>query len=147
MYSLWNFNKISIEVFNLCYQNLGSISLILFKPCAFRQRINFRNLQQFFHHNFQLKWKFWIFMVSSERYSSDLSKYTLFYKFWWFYRNYWLITDFIAIMVILCFMCRLENKFLFISRCECLELNRNQISIYMSASFGIIVRVKKGVFL
>ena len=41
-------------------------------------RSNIGNFQQFSHHNFRLKWKFWILMVSSERSSSDLSEYTLF---------------------------------------------------------------------
>ena len=33
----------------------GSISLITWKLCAFRQRSNFGNFQQFLHHNFRLK--------------------------------------------------------------------------------------------
>ena len=46
-----NFDTIFIQV----YTNLGSISLTVWKLCAFRQRSNFRNFQQFFHHNFRLK--------------------------------------------------------------------------------------------
>ena len=49
---------------------MESISVIVWKLCTFRQ--------QFFHHNFWLKWKFWILMVLSERSSSDLSEYSLF---------------------------------------------------------------------
>ena len=47
--------------------NLGyiifQISLVFWKLCYFRQCSNFSNCQQFFHHNFRLKWKFWILMV------------------------------------------------------------------------------------
>ena len=68
----WNFDKIFIEVFNLCYQNWGSLSLMVWKLYAFRQRSNFGNCQQFFHHNFRLKGKFWTLMVSWERSSWDL---------------------------------------------------------------------------
>ena len=42
------------------FKPMESISLIVWKLCAFRQRRNFGNYQQFFHHNFRLKWKFWI---------------------------------------------------------------------------------------
>ena len=66
----WNFHTIFIQVFNLCYQNLGLISLMVWKLCAFRQCRKFGNLQQFFHHNFRLKWKFWILIDSSEISSS-----------------------------------------------------------------------------
>ena len=45
---------------------------------AYRQRSNFGNFKQFFHHSFRLKWKFIFLMVSSERSSSDLSEYILF---------------------------------------------------------------------
>ena len=58
--------------------NFGLISLIVWKLCAFRQRSNFGNLQHFFHHNFWLKRKFWIILVSLEISSSNLSEYTLF---------------------------------------------------------------------
>ena len=67
----WNFDTSSIQVFNLCYENLDSISLIAWKLCAFLQRSNFDNFQQFFHHNFQLKLKFLILMVSLEISSLD----------------------------------------------------------------------------
>ena len=43
--------------------NLESITFIVFKLCAFLQRSNFGIFQQFFHHNFWLKWNFWILMV------------------------------------------------------------------------------------
>ena len=59
----WSINTIFIKVFNLCYQNLESISLIVWKLWAFPQRINFRNCWQFFHHNFRLKKKLLILMV------------------------------------------------------------------------------------
>ena len=57
--------------------------------CAFWQRSNFGHFQQFFHHNFRLKWKFWILDVSSERSSSDLWKYIRFQirKIYFFYMN------------------------------------------------------------
>ena len=55
---------------------MRQICLIDWKLRAFRQRINFGNFHQFFHHNFRLK--FQIIMVSPERYSSDLSEYTHF---------------------------------------------------------------------
>ena len=55
------------------------ISLLVWKLWAFPQGSNFVNFQQFFHHNFWLKWNFWILMVSLERSSSDLSEYTLLY--------------------------------------------------------------------
>jgi len=51
----WNFNTIFIQVFNLCYQNLESMSFIVLKLGAFLQRSNFGYFQQFFHHNFRLK--------------------------------------------------------------------------------------------
>ena len=78
MIETWKFYTTFIQVFNLCYTNLGSISLIVWKLCTFRQRSSLGNFQQFFHHNFRLKWKFWILMVSTERTSSDLSEYTIF---------------------------------------------------------------------
>ena len=43
----------------------------------FRQHSDFGHFQLFFRHNFRLKWKFWILIVSSERSSSELSEYTL----------------------------------------------------------------------
>ena len=70
--------EIEILTFNLYYQNLGLISLIFLKLCAFLQRSNFGNFQQFLYYNFGLKWKFRILMVPSERSSSDLSEYILF---------------------------------------------------------------------
>ena len=81
VWKLWTryFEIIFILIFNFSYQNLESISLIVWKLCAFRQRSNFGNFKQFFHHNFQLKYKFWILMVSFWRSSSDLSEYTLFH--------------------------------------------------------------------
>ena len=69
--------------------------MIVRKLCAFGQRRKFGNFQHFFHHNFRLKWKIWIMIVSSGIPSLDLSEYTLFsfYKkhfsiynnqfFWW----------------------------------------------------------------
>ena len=50
-----NFDTIFIQVPNSCYQNLGSISLIVWKLCAFWQRSDFSNFQPFFNHNFWLK--------------------------------------------------------------------------------------------
>ena len=72
---MWNFDTIFIQVLSF-HQNLGSISLIFWKLCAFRQHNG--SFQQFFHHNFRLKWKFWILMFSLEKSCSDLSEYTLF---------------------------------------------------------------------
>ena len=47
-----SFNSMNNEqVFNLCYQGLKSIYLIVWKLCAFRQRRYYGNFQQFFHHN------------------------------------------------------------------------------------------------
>ena len=74
----WNCDTILILVFNLCYQNLGPIFLIVWKLCAFWQRSNFDNSQQFLDHNCRLKWKLLILKVSSERSSSDLSEYSLY---------------------------------------------------------------------
>ena len=37
------------------------------ETCGLRQPNNFGHLQQFFHHNFRLKEKFWIMMISTER--------------------------------------------------------------------------------
>ena len=51
----WNFDRILLQVFNLGYQNFKSISPIVWKLCAFRQRNHFVNFQQFFYHNFRLK--------------------------------------------------------------------------------------------
>ena len=76
-----NFDTIFFQVFNLCYQNLGLISLTVCKLCTFWQRSISGKFQQFFHHNFRLKWKFWIMMISPERSSSYLSEYTLFQIF------------------------------------------------------------------
>ena len=44
--------------------NFETISLIVWKLCAFRQRSNCGNFQSFCHHNFWLKWKFkfWCFI-------------------------------------------------------------------------------------
>ena len=75
----FNFSTIFMNVFNLCYQNLKSISLTVSKLWAFWQRSNFGNFQQFFHHNCRLKWKFWILNVASESSISDLSEYSLLY--------------------------------------------------------------------
>ena len=63
---------------------MGTISLIVWKLSAFRKSINFRNCHQFFHHNF----RFWIWIVSLERSSSDLSKNTLFQFFLIFFYIY-----------------------------------------------------------
>ena len=77
-----------------CILRKMQISLILWKLWAFRNEKylirfirkylityqKFIHFQQFFHHNFRLKWKFWNLMVPSERSSSDLSEYTLFEK-------------------------------------------------------------------
>ena len=54
------------------------ISLIVWKLCAFRHRTNLDNFRNFFYHNFRLKGKFQIRMVSSERSPSDLLESTLF---------------------------------------------------------------------
>ena len=75
----WNFNTIFIQHSNLCYQNLILISLIVWKLWSFPQGSNFVNFQQFFHHNFRLKWNFRILMVPLERSCRDLSKYISFY--------------------------------------------------------------------
>ena len=66
------------EIFHLFYSKLGSISLIVWKLCAFRQRSNLDNFKQCFHHNFRLKRKFWNLMVSFGMISSDLSEYAIF---------------------------------------------------------------------
>ena len=62
------------------------------KLFASRQRSNFGNFQQCFHHNFRLKWKFLLLMVSSERSSSDLLEYTLLQigKYFFIYKNQFL---------------------------------------------------------
>ena len=52
--------------------NVGLISLIVWKLCAFRQRRNFGNFQQFFRYKFRLQWKFKLLMVQSKRTSTDL---------------------------------------------------------------------------
>ena len=85
----WNFNTIFIQLSNLCYQNLELISLLVWKLWAFPQGSNFVNFQQFFHHNFRLKWNFWILMVPSERSCWDLSEYISFYirKYFFIYKN------------------------------------------------------------
>ena len=41
----WNVDTIFIQVFNLFYKKLGSMSLIILISCAFRQRRNFCNFQ------------------------------------------------------------------------------------------------------
>ena len=73
-----NVSKTLIQVFTLCYQNLESISYIIFKLSAFLQRRHFGNFRQFFHQNFRLRWKFLNLMVPSDRSTSDVSEYTLF---------------------------------------------------------------------
>ena len=75
----WNFNTTRIQVYQLCFKNLQLISFIVWKLCVFWHRWNFVNSQQFFYHNFWLKEKFKILMVSSERSGSDISKYTRFH--------------------------------------------------------------------
>ena len=75
------FNTIFIQLFNLCYQNLEFMSLLVWKLWEFPQGSNFVNFQQFFHHNFRLKWKFSFLMVSSEISSTDLLEYILFQIF------------------------------------------------------------------
>ena len=62
----WNFETIFVKVFNVCYQNMGSISTIVWKQCAFRQHSNFGNFQQFFITTFDWNGNF---------------------KFWWFHRK------------------------------------------------------------
>ena len=87
----WNFDTLFIQV---KYQNMGSISLIVWKLWAFRQRSNFGNFQHFFHHDFRLKWKFWILMVSSERSTSNLSEYIrseIHKIFFYVYKLIWVI--------------------------------------------------------
>ena len=54
--------------------SIGSIYLE-----AFRERRNFCNFHQFFHHEFRLKWKILILMVSPERYSPDYQNIPYFY--------------------------------------------------------------------
>ena len=44
----WNFDTIFIHIFNLCYQNLESVSLIVRKSMSFWQRSNFGNFSSFF---------------------------------------------------------------------------------------------------
>ena len=58
-----NFNTILIQVFNLCYSNLRSISLIVGKLCAFRHRSNFSNFKHLYYITFNWKgnFKFWWF--------------------------------------------------------------------------------------
>ena len=75
---LEKFGTIFIQFSKFCFQSLGSISMSVWKLCVIRQRSNFGNFQQFFHHNFRLKLKIWIRMVSSERSGLYLSEYTLF---------------------------------------------------------------------
>ena len=75
----WNFVITLLQVLKLCYQNLGSIYLIVSKLCAFRQRSNFGNFQQFFLHSFQLKWKFWIQIYQNILFPK-LKKYFFIYK-------------------------------------------------------------------
>ena len=41
------FDAILIQVLDLCYQNLGPISLIVWELCALRHHSNFSNFQQF----------------------------------------------------------------------------------------------------
>ena len=55
------------------YQNLESIWSMVWKLCAVRHWKNVGNFWQFLYHNFRLKGEFQIIMVSSERFSSDLS--------------------------------------------------------------------------
>ena len=64
---IWKFNTISIQLSNLCYYNLELISLSVWKLWAFPQGSNFVNFQQFFHHNFRLKYNFLILIVASLR--------------------------------------------------------------------------------
>ena len=56
---------------------MGSISLITWKLCAFLQRSNFDNFQQFFHDNFPVKLNFFFQIISSEISSSNLSEHIL----------------------------------------------------------------------
>ena len=100
----WNLNAIFIEVFNSCYLNLESISMIVWKLYVFHQRRNFGKFQQFFHHDFRLRWKFWILMVSSERSSSDLSEYILFeLKMYFFiYKNIFVWERTFGTLLLLC---------------------------------------------
>ena len=44
----WNFDTILIQVINFCFQNLESISFIVWKLCTFRQRNHFGNFYNFF---------------------------------------------------------------------------------------------------
>ena len=64
------------QVFKFYYYYLRSISLIVWKLWAFRHRRNFGNFRQFFYHNYRLKEKFKILMVSSEISRLDLSEST-----------------------------------------------------------------------
>ena len=56
----WNFDTIWNQVSNLCYQNLDSISSIVWKICAFPQRSNFIS---FFIITFD--WNHCIFFIES----------------------------------------------------------------------------------
>ena len=60
----WNFDTLFIQV---KYQNMGSISLIVWKLCPFRQRSNFGNFHQF------------IFFISFN--------WNRNFEFWWFHRK------------------------------------------------------------
>ena len=62
----WNFNTTFIQVFNLCYKNSGSISLIILILYVFLQRRISVIFSYFFYHNFRFKWKFWNLRVPSD---------------------------------------------------------------------------------
>ena len=57
----WNFDKMFIQVFNLCYKSLDSISFIFGNHAFFGNVVISPIFIRFFHHSFQLKRKFWYF--------------------------------------------------------------------------------------
>ena len=54
----WNVDTILIQVYNLCYWNLWSKSLWIWRLCAFRHHSHFRNFQKFFIITFDWKGNF-----------------------------------------------------------------------------------------
>ena len=88
-----NFEKIFIQVFNLCYQFLGSTYLIIWNYALFGNVAISIILSTFFHYIFRPKSKFYILKVSSERSSSDISDSIEFNikinKKWSIKNNFW----------------------------------------------------------
>ena len=119
-------------------------SLFVWKLWEFPQGSNFVNFQQFFHHNFWLKIKYCILMVSSERSSSDLSEYTQFQiqKYFYIYKDQLIfswkkknIRFFLAV-----FKEILPNFSDFINSDDCIERKKNHknLSDYNQFSFKSI---------